>query len=317
MDMDIAIAIDVGGTKTTAGLVDLSGELIAEITVPTPTASAEAVAAEAVETAQQLIAPVERRERTVAVGIGIPGTIDLARGIAVYAPNLPIREFPFRKILEEELGLPVFLDNDANLAALGEAVYGAGRGARHLVVLTLGTGIGGGIVIEGRVYRGSTGSAAELGHMLFPGEDGKVIDWEYMASGTALVRRVREAVDRGAVSLALDLAGGDASSITGEIVAEAARRGDEVSLAAFRDLAYWLGIGLANIANIINPDRILLGGGMADAADLYIDDARSIMLETAIPPNGQLAELAVAELGSRAALFGGATLAFASLSSHI
>ncbi len=315
--MDIAIAIDVGGTKTAAGLVDRSGALISEITVPTPTASAEAVAAEAVGIAQQLMASTEIRERTVAVGIGIPGTIDLARGIAVFAPNLPIRDFPIRKILEEELGLPVFLDNDANLAALGEAMYGAGRGARHLVVLTLGTGIGSGIVIEGRVYRGSSGSAAELGHMLFPQPDGSISDWEYMASGSSLVRRVLEALDAGKTSLALDLAGGRAASITGEIIAQAARKGDDVSLSAFSDLAYWLGIGLANVANIFNPDRIVLGGGMADAADLFLDEARRVMLEKAIPPNGERAELTVAELGPQAALFGGATLAFGGLVPHV
>ncbi|MHB0977726.1 MAG: ROK family protein [Candidatus Aquicultorales bacterium] len=309
--MDHVIAIDIGGTKTAAAIVDRHGRLVAEEISPTPVESEAAVVGLAVEMAQRLLTDVKRRQSIGAVSVGAPGTVDADRGIVVYAPNLPLRKTPLRDRVEGELGLPVFVDNDANLAALGEAVYGAGRKSRHMVMLTLGTGIGGGIVIDKKIYRGASGTAGEIGHIFLCSDGERPRDLEAVASGTALVRAVRDAIAGGAPSsLESSVRSGE---LTGDRIAEAARSGDAVALRAFDEIARWLGIGLATIANIFNPEIIVIGGGMADSADLFLREAGRIMVEMAIDPNGAKAKLAVAALGNRAGLMGGATLAFGSI----
>lgn len=316
--MDLALCVDIGGTKTAAGVVDRHGNLLEFLSVPTPSASAEAVVGEAIALAQGLLSRVERRERVVGLSLGAPGTVDFEHGIVVYTPNLPLRNVPIKTLVESELNLPTFVDNDANLAALGEAVYGAGRAAKFIVMLTLGTGIGGGVIIDRRIYRGSFGGAGELGHMFIHSVGpGQAFDLEALASGTALVKRVQEHISAGKGSLIFELSGGSIESITGEAIAKAARLGDELALSAFKETAYWLGIGFANVANIFNPEIIIVGGGMADSSELFLEEARRVMIELAISPNGEQAKLVLAKLGNRAGVLGGAALTFGCAIPHV
>ncbi|MCL4499922.1 MAG: ROK family protein [Chloroflexi bacterium] len=316
--MELVICIDIGGTKMAGALVDRHGETIDEMRLPTPARSAEEIAAEAVALVQELLSKTERRERVMAVAIGAPGTVDFEKGVVVFAPNLPLRETALKDILESELDLPVFVDNDANLAALGEAVHGAGKSARHMVLLTLGTGVGGGIILNRQVYRGKGGAAGEIGHMILDCSDrNEKLDLEALASGTALVNWTKRELLQGKASSIRKLAGDSIDRLTGEMIAEAARSGDEVARSGFKEMAYWLGIGLANVANIFNPEMIVIGGGLSTSSDLYLDASRRVMLDSAISPNGEECRVVLAELGNKAGLLGAAALGFEELQRHI
>lgn len=312
--MELAIGIDLGGTKIAAAVLDRHGDAHGELSAPTPTASAEEVVAQTIALAQGLLSSLSQREQVVAIGIGAPGTVDFSTGRVIFAPNLPLRDLELKNLLEREMGLPAFVDNDGNLAALGESTFGAGKSARNLIMLTLGTGIGGGIIVDKRLYRGIGGSAGEIGHMILnTPEAGRALDFEALASGSALVGFVRRKLNRGEASQVLDLVGDDPGKITGGAIADAARLGDPISRMAFEEIAHWLGMGLASIANIFNPELILLGGGMIGSADLFLESARKTMITTAISPNGEQAKIALAHLGNRAGLLGAGALAFSSV----
>jgi glucokinase len=231
-----------------------------------------------------------------------------------FAPNLAWREEPLQKKISGMVGLPVVIENDANAMAWGETRFGAGRGQSHVVCITVGTGIGGGLVFDGALFRGRWGMGAELGHMqVLPGGRkcgcGNVGCWEQYASGQALVKDAREIAeaDPERARTLLGLAGG---KIEGEEVTEAARLGDEASLAAFRCLGDWLGQGMADLAAILDPGCFIVGGGVSRAADLFIDRARQAFGER-ITGRGHrpLAEIKLAELGASAGVVGAADLA--------
>ena len=249
-----------------------------------------------------------------AVGLGIPCTIDRERGLAITSVNLPIADVPIRDLMSERLGLPVFIDNDANVAALAEHRFGAGKGTRNVVLLTIGTGIGGGLVLEGELYRGSTGAGAELGHMVID-ENGPRCQGncpnhgcvEALASGTALGRAGRIAAETHPDS-ALGKALARGEEITGRTVTEAALAGDGIAVEVVAGVGRHLGVALASFANIFEPDVIVIGGGAAAAGELLLDPARRELRARALAPMNETRVVA-AELGPEAGMIGAATMA--------
>ena len=249
-----------------------------------------------------------------AVGLGIPATINHDKGIAVSAVNLPLENLPIRDLIGERTGLPVFVDNDATVAALAEHLYGAAKGTRNAVMLTIGTGIGGGLILNGEIYRGSTGAGSELGHTVIdmngppcqgncPGR-GCV---ETLASGTALGREGRAAAEREPDS-ALGAMLADGVAIDGKVVTEVALSGDPTARGAFDLIGSRLGVALTSFANIFEPEIFVIGGGVIAAGDLLLDPARQVLAERALPPMKKIPVVA-AKLGSDAGMIGAAAMA--------
>ncbi len=306
-----AIGIDLGGTKMLLGVLDRDSKVAWE--------SREASAGESEdELVELLVGEVEeaRAERAgvEAIGMGIPATIDQEKGEAVFTVNLPIANLPIRDLVTERTGLPAFLDNDANVAALAEQLFGAARGAENAVMLTIGTGIGGGLVLGGELYRGSNGAGAELGHVTIK-MDGLACQGncpghgciETYASGTALGREGRAAAEREPSSaLGKLLAAGEA--VDGKAVTIAARAGDATARGVFDLVGRRLGVALASFANIFGPEVFVIGGGVIAAGDLLLDPARAELRKRALPPMNRTPVLA-AELGEDAGMIGAAAMA--------
>ncbi|MFI7442206.1 ROK family glucokinase [Nonomuraea indica] len=306
----LTIGVDIGGTKVGAGVVDDEGTIVAHLLRPTPADRPDLVA----ETVADVVRELAEGREIEAVGVGAAGFVDETRSIVRFAPNLAWREEPLQKKISGLVGLPVVVENDANAMAWGETRFGAGRGQSHVVCITIGTGIGGGLVFDGRLFRGHWGMGAELGHMqVVPGGRpcgcGQHGCWEQYASGNALVLEAREiaAAHPERAEILLGLAGG---TIEGEEVTEAARRGDQAALEAFGALADWLGQGMADLAAILDPGCFILGGGVSRAADLFLDRARETF-EQRLTGRGHrpVAEIRLAELGASAGVVGAADLA--------
>lgn len=306
-----AIGVDLGGTKMLLGVLGEEPEALWE--------SRESSAGEGEDELVELLAREIAEARAArpgvgAVGMGIPATIDRERGVALSAVNLPIENLPLRDLVAERTGLPAFLDNDANVAALAEHLYGAARGARDAVMLTIGTGIGGGLILDDRLYRGATGTGAELGHMTID-VDGPPCQGncpsrgcaETLASGTALGREGRAAAEREPDSaLGRLLAAG--GRVDGVAVTEAARQGDAAAIGVFDRVGRNLGVALANYANIFEPEVIVLGGGVMAAGDLLLEPARAELSARALPPMSRI-PVVPAQLGADAGMIGAAAMA--------
>jgi glucokinase len=249
-----------------------------------------------------------------AIGLGMPATVDHEKGLAISAVNLPIEDLPIRDLAVDRIGLPVFVDNDANVAALAEHLYGAARGTQNAVMLTLGTGIGGGLILGGEIYRGATGAGAELGHMVIE-IDGPLCQGncpsrgciETFASGTAIGREGRAAAEREPDSaLGKMLANG--ADVDGRAVTEAALGGDATAIGVFDLVGMRLGVALASFANIFEPEVIVIGGGVIAAGDLLLEPARRELQARALAPMNRTPVVA-AELGEDAGMIGAAAMA--------
>jgi len=256
----------------------------------------------------------EERPGAAAIGLGIPATIDHERGIAISAVNLPLTDVPVRDRLSERTGLPVFVDNDASVATLGEHLHGAARGARNAVMITIGTGIGGGLIIGGEIYRGTIGAGAELGHMVIQADGPRCQGncpghgcVESVASGTALGREGREAAAREPDS-ALGRLLADGEPVDGKAVTDAAVSGDRVACEVLALIGRRIGIALTSFANIFEPDVMVVGGGVIAAGDLLLGPAREEVEARALPPMNQT-PVKAAELGPEAGLIGAAEMA--------
>ena len=256
----------------------------------------------------------EARPEATAVGLGIPATIDHDRGIAVSAVNLPLAELPIRDLIEQRVGLPVVVDNDANVAAFAEYLFGAAVGMPDVVMLTIGTGIGGGLMLNGELYRGSTGAGAELGHVVIQA-DGPPCQGncpnhgcvEALASGTALGREGKAAAESAPDSVIGQLLTAG-ETVDGKAVTEAALAGDETSIGVFDLIGGRLGVACSSFANIFQPNAIVVGGGVIAAGDLLLDPARREVRERALKPMNETPILA-ATLGNDAGMIGAAALA--------
>lgn len=309
----LACGVDVGGTKILGGVVDHGGNIIEDHRVESPAKSPEAIEAAIVEVVLEL----KTRHPIECVGIGAAGYIDKGRSTVMFAPNIAWRDVPLKERLEKVLELPVVIENDANAAAWGEFEYGAGAEVDNMMLVTVGTGVGGGLVLEGELYRGAFGVGAEIGHMrVVPNGHlcgcGNRGCWEQYASGSALVRNVRSAA-RGGSLLArevLDRAEGDLDKIKGPLITEAARDGDAFAIEALTDLGIWLGEGIASIAAVLDPAVVAIGGGVAEADDLLLGPARRAF-QAQLTGRGHRPMLDVrkATLGNQAGLIGAADLA--------
>lgn len=311
--MGVTIGVDVGGTKIAGGVVDEAGAVVARTRRDTPSTDPRAIVDNIVAVVQEL-----REGRTVdAVGVGSAGFVDAARSTVLFAPNLAWRDVPVRAEVMAATDLRVVVENDANAAAWGEFRFGAAEDVDDMVCVTVGTGIGGGLVLDGAVYRGAHGVGAELGHVrVVP--DGHLCGCgnrgclEQYASGTALVREARALVSAGSAFAAtlLDLAGGDPEKITGPMVTGAARDGDEASRELLADLGRWLGEGLASFAAVLDPAVFVIGGGVSAAGDLLLGPATAAFRRN-LTGRGHRpeAEVRVATLGNDAGIVGAADLA--------
>jgi glucokinase len=310
-----AIGVDLGGTKMLIGVVGSGPNVLHRSEAPSLGLSQdELLGALEGELRRALEACPDARS----VGLGIPCTIDRERGLAISAVNLPIVDVPIRDLMSERLGLPVEVDNDGNAAALAEHRWGAARGATNAVMLTIGTGIGGGLILDREVYRGTTGAGAELGHIVIDADGPRCQGncpnhgcVEAVASGTALGREARAAAERNPDSaLGRLLAAG--AAVDGRAATHAAIEGDQVARDVVALIGRRIGVALSGLANVFEPDVIVLGGGVMANGELLLGPAREEMRVRALPPMNETRVVA-AELGPDAGMIGAATMAIEAL----
>lgn len=309
----LAIGIDIGGSKIAAGVVDEDGRVLARVLAETPSTDPAAVLDVIAEIAEQF-----RRDHHIrALGIGAAGFVDVTGSTVLFAPHLAWRNEPLRDAVSRRTGLPVFVDNDANASSWAEWRFGAAQNEPDVVLVTLGTGIGGAIIIDGQPYRGRYGVAGEFGHMQvvpdgLPCECGNQGCWEQYASGRVLARRGREAADAGTDlgRRLLEAADGDAQQIRGQHVTAAARGGDDEAVGWLTEVGSWLGVGVANLAAALDPGVVVIGGGVIDAGELLLGPARETFSRT-LTGRGYRAEarIVAAHLGPEAGLVGAADMA--------
>jgi glucokinase len=308
----LAIGVDIGGTKVAAGVVDEDGGVLALVRRPTP---GDVAGTE--ETIAGCVAELTERYDVVAVGIGAAGWIANDRATVLFSPHLAWRDEPLRDVLQGRIDRPVTVENDANAAAWAEYRFGAARGERVVCCITLGTGIGGGLVVGGTLYRGAYGVAGEWGHMSVVAEGrwcacGNRGCWERYASGTALAGDARElaAASPVAARRLLELAGGDPAALTGADVTLAAQEGDPAAVEIVTAMGRWLGFGVANLAAVLDPGVFVIGGGVSEAGDLLLRPTRETF-EATLTGRGfrPAAPVRLAALGPAAGLVGAADLA--------
>jgi len=304
------IGVDLGGTKLLAGTVDASLRVHHRAY---RLARRDAVLDTIVEAVEEAREATDREIR--AVGVGVPCVVEPLRGVAMACNHLPLVDVPVRDLLAERLDLPVVVDNDATAALVAETRWGAARGARDVVMLTIGTGIGGGLLVGGEVVRGTSGAAAELGHVVIdadgppcPGNCPNHGCLEAFVSGPALAlegfRRARAQPDSG---LARAVGGG---RVTGPLVTELAHDGDEAARAAVATLGRHLGVGIASLVNVFNPEVVVVGGGLIAAGDLLLGPARAVVTERALVPARDQVRIVPARFGQESGMLGAAGLAF-------
>jgi glucokinase len=298
----------VGGTKIAAGVVTPEGEILKETRYPTPTSSERLV-----ENLARAISEVRDGHEVGGICLAVAGLILAQENKVVFSPNLhAVEGIPLKELLEPRIGLPLTVENDANAAALGEFRFGAGSEVDHLVFVTLGTGIGGGVITHGVLLRGAQGSGGELGHVTIQSTGprcacGNRGCLEALASGTAIARRAREVASEKPDSALGRLA--VKRKLLGEDVTELARNGDEVALSVLEETGRWLGIGLAGFVNIFNPEVVAVGGGVMAARELILESARREVRLRARPPSRDLVEVKEATLGPESGVLGAAALA--------
>ncbi|HEU5456421.1 MAG TPA: ROK family protein [Nocardioides sp.] len=314
--MSVFVGVDVGGSKVLAAVVSPAGEVVRSVLARTPGRLVEATVVEDVMT--DAVLSVADGETIKAIGVAAAGFVDERGERVVFAPHLPWRGEDVRSRLAERWGTPVVLDNDANCTAVAEATYGVAGGDGTSVVVTMGTGIGGAVLVDGRVLRGRNGMAGEFGHMQVvpdgqPCQCGARGCWEQYASGNALVRYARAQVGL-EPSVLTEACGGDPDRLTGPMVTDAAADGDLVARHAFGSVGHWLGIGLANLVAALDPHRIVVGGGVSAAGDRLLDPARHELERSVVAAGHRVVPpVLAARLGPEAGVVGAAELARRSL----
>jgi glucokinase len=309
-----AVGIDVGGTKTNALRVDADGRVLARATRPTPALDMVATLDSMIDAAREVL-----DDDVIAVGIGAAGLVRADSGVLVSAPNLAWRDTPLVSTVGEALGLPVVADNDCNAAVWAEYRLGAGRGSEHVLYVGVGTGIGGGLVLDGRLYRGAHGFAGEIGHVVVEPDGpqcgcGNRGCWETVASGTTITRDARRAITRHAHSAITQMAGGDEGAVTGSIVMKAALAGDATARGILVEVGHRLGEGIAGLVNVLDPQVVVVGGGAVVAADLLLEPARAAFVDAVEAPEFRpRVPIVAAELGNDSGAVGAAALALEEL----
>jgi len=313
----VTCGIDIGGTKIAGAVVDAAGTVVAESRVTSPATDPDAIGAAVAGLVTELSTAMPEHHPVSAVGVGAAGYIDADRSTVLFAPNIAWRDEPLGADLARRTGLPVVIENDANAAAWGEFRYGAGGDVDDQLMVTVGTGVGGGVIVDGRLLRGAFGVAAEIGHLCIVPEGrlcgcGNRGCLEQYGSGSALVREAREAA-AGSSLLArelVDRAGGDPAAITGPLITQAAQEGDRFAVEQLERIGHWLGHGIASLVAVLDPAVIVIGGGVSEAGDLLLDPIRETF-EHELTGRGYRpqAEIRRAQLGNRAGVIGAADLA--------
>jgi len=310
---NLVFAADLGGTHLRVALVDETGRILTQQKKETPKEDYPGCVVRALVEAEQQCRtdPRVTNGRVIAASIMVPGAVDKYKAIVVQAPNLPcLNNFGLRDALQDEFGWPVVLENDANAAPMGEMWLGAARGYRNVVCVTLGTGVGGGIILDGKLWRGSDGAAGELGHTTVNpfgglkckcGNEGCL---ELFASATAIVRMAREDLSHFPKSLL------QGEQLTAKKVYEAGRQGDELAISVFERVGMYLGVGLANVINLLNPEIIVIGGGVVNGWNLFETAMRQQVADRAFRSQAERVKIVPAECGDNAGLLGAARLAF-------
>jgi glucokinase len=312
MSDTLYVGVDLGGTTIKVGLCNAEGHLLRTYEGATQAANGADAILSNIEAYVKLLVPPGTPEwdAVAGIGIGVPGFLDIPAGIVNSSPNLPLRDVPLTQIMQEKLGKPVKMNNDANVAALGEAWGGAGRGIANCVCYTLGTGVGGGIILNNRLIEGFRGMAGELGHLSIVADleaiqcgCGMMGCLETVASATGIIRMARDAVERGdKTPLAL------LEEITAKDVLEAAKEGDEVAQRIVSRAAYYLGKSLAAVAVVVNPQRFIIGGGVSKAGEFLFAQIREVFYKLTPGNAKDGVEIVPAELGNNAGVVGAAGL---------
>lgn len=308
------IGVDVGGTNIKLALVDNQGNISFSDTIPTRAEMGYEYTVNAmIEAIRNIINNSKISSGSVeGIGFGFPGQIDYTNGIVRHTTNIPgWDDIPLSKIIEKEFNIPTRIDNDVRCATIGEFYYGAGKGCQNLVCITVGTGIGGGIILNGKIIRGASNSAGEIGHMKLNMNDGPLCGcgdrgcFEAFVSGPSIVSMAQEYISGGKSTKYRELANPD---ITPYIVAQAANQGDAVAKRIFTIMGEYLGIGLANTVNLLNPEKIIIGGGVAEAGDVLFDPIRETINKRALAISAEAVQIVPAQLGNTAGLIGASLL---------
>ena len=314
---DLILSIDLGGSKILTAVTNSQGKMLSRDHSITPALKGyEAVIHSILESAYRALKQADVAiEEITAIGVGAPGLSNPETGILFTSPNLPAwRDVPLRDIMQERLGKKTFVINDANAAALGEFYFGAARGAHNFIYITLSTGIGGGIIIDGKIYSGAIGAAGEVGHMTIDDEGplcncGNRGCWETLASGTALAREARHRIKEGVATSILEYAEGDMEKVTAQVIHNAAEQGDSLAKELIARTGYYVGVGLANLVNIFNPELIVIGGGLSNIGDMLLKPAFKVAGQRAYKEAFQAVRFASAELGRNSGVLGAAAFA--------
>lgn len=308
------LAMDLGGSKIVTALVSPKGEIVArEYILTLAEEGTEAVIERMLAAIDSVTSKVNMSLSLFSnIAIAAAGAIDSEKGIVTASPNLPgWLDVPLKEIMEKALGLKTFLINDASAAALGERYFGVGRGIDNLIYITASTGIGGGIIIDGKLYLGVSGSAGEIGHMTIDVNGprcncGNIGCLEVLASGKAVAREAQRLIARGSKTIMLELAEGEPQNISAQTVSTAAQKGDTLALAIIFKAATYLGVGIVNLVNIFNPEMIIVGGGMAQMGKMLLAPARQVVAERAFQLPAQRVRIVPNQLGENAGVLGAA-----------
>lgn len=314
---DLILGIDLGGSKILAAVVRSGGEVLSSDESTTrATEGQDTVIQSIVESARSAMKQASCTISEIsAIGIGAPGISNPEAGILFTSPNLPgWRNVLLRDIIQNKLDKKAFLINDANAAALGELYFGAARGTHNFIYITLSTGIGGGIVIDGKIYTGAIGTAGEIGHMTID-DNGPLCNcgnkgcWEALASGTALAREAKQRIKEGAKTSILKYTEGDLEKVTAQIIHSAAEQGDKLARDLIARTGYYVGVGVANLINIFNPELIVIGGGLSNIGDMLLKPAFKVAAERSYREAFQAVRLVSAGLGRNSGVLGAAAFA--------
>lgn len=311
MEKNYVIGIDLGGTKISGALSQLDGKILSQYTVPTKANEGEqAVLGRIIETINKVMKDANKKpEEIEAIGIGSPGPLDAKKGVIITTPNLPFENFELVKPIQEKFGILTYLDNDANVAAIGEFVFGAGKNTKNMVFVTVSTGIGGGAVLNGKIYRGNTCNALEVGHMTLV-EDGPRCNCgnygcaEALASGTAIGKRGREAVERGEKTALANY-----ETVTSYEVFKEAEKGDKVAKEIIDKCLNYLGICVANLVTNFDPEVVIIGGGVSKAGQIVFDKVREVVNTRCFDTMAASCKILPAGLGTDAGVIGAVALA--------
>jgi len=310
----VVIAVDLGGTQIRAARFTSDHAMAARVALPTEAGAGKDVVVSRIISAIERVWPSDPQDKVLAVALGAPGPVNFERGVVRFAPNLPGWDnVPLRAMLQEALGVKVFVANDADIAALGELRFGAGRGVRHMIYMTISTGIGGGIIIDGRLFTGGHGLGGEIGHMTIEpfGRQcscGNIGCLETLASGTAIARRARERIAGGEPSALLAMVGEDVARITARDVNAAAQAGDALAIDVFREAGTYLGVAIVDLMFLFNPALFVLGGSVTLAGDFLFEPIQDVIRARAPQPYREATRVVRAELGGDVGLWGALAL---------